>query len=114
MTRTSPQRRLRADIAQTRAELGVTVQQLAALTDVTTRATRAVADTAGRERHKLVAVKDPAVHAAAGTIADKAPFARRRLAASEAPAPIRRLLPLIALAAVAAATTTVTLAVLNP
>jgi hypothetical protein len=63
-TPTDPQQ-LRDEIAQTRAELGDTVQALAAKTDVKARAKRTASDAAGQIRQKAVSAKDQAVQAAA-------------------------------------------------
>ena len=59
---TSPQvpgqpEQLREEIEQTRAELGGTVEALAAKTDVKTRARRALSDTTERTRVRLDAAK---------------------------------------------------------
>jgi uncharacterized protein YjbJ (UPF0337 family) len=102
---TDPQQ-LRAEIEQTRAELGQTVQDLTAKADVKTRAKQAVGDATGRARHRLAGVKDQA----AGVVAEKASTAKQQLADSNLPAPIRRPLPLAAIAA-AAATVIVAVAV---
>jgi Protein of unknown function (DUF3618) len=100
-TPTDP-RQLRAEIEQTRADLGETVQELAAKADVKARAKQAVGDTAGRARQKLADVKDQAAQAA-GTVAEKAATARQQLADSDLPAPVRRPLPLAAITAGVAA-----------
>ncbi|MFI5892073.1 DUF3618 domain-containing protein [Actinoplanes sp. NPDC051513] len=100
-TPTDPQQ-LRAEIEQTRAELGETVQELAAKTDVKTRAKQAVGDATGQARRTLTGVKDQAAQAA-GVVAERASTAKQQLADSDLPAPIRRPLPLAALGAAAAA-----------
>lgn len=100
-TPTDPQQ-LRAEIERTRAELGETVQELAAKADVKSRAKQAVGDAAGRARQRLAGVQEQATQAA-GTVAGKASAARRQLADSDLPASVRRPLPLAAIAAGAAA-----------
>jgi uncharacterized protein YjbJ (UPF0337 family) len=100
-TPTDPQQ-LRAEIEQKRAELGQTVQDLAAKADVKARAKQAVGDATGRARQKLTGVTDHAAQAA-GAVKEKASTAKQQLADSDLPAPIRRPLPLAAIAAAAAA-----------
>jgi ElaB/YqjD/DUF883 family membrane-anchored ribosome-binding protein len=95
-TPTDPQQ-LRAEIEQTRAELGETVQELAAKTDVKARAKQALGDATGRTRRKLSRVKDQAGQAA-DVVAKRASTA---LDDSNLPAPIRRPLPLATIAAAA-------------
>jgi len=90
---------LRSQIERTRSDLGETVQQLAAKTDVKTRAKQAVGDTTDRARQKLAGLKDQTAQAA-GTVAQKASTAKQQLANSDLPAPIRRPLPPVAIAAV--------------
>ncbi|MEU4161745.1 DUF3618 domain-containing protein [Actinoplanes sp. NPDC026670] len=48
---------LHEEIAQTRAELGGTVEALAAKSDVKTRAKRALHDTTGRARRQVAAIR---------------------------------------------------------
>jgi Protein of unknown function (DUF3618) len=100
-TPTDPEK-LRAEIAETRAELGATVQELAAKTDVKARAKNAVDDTTARMREKLSGVKDQAGQAA-GAVAERASTAKQQLADSDLPAPMRRPLPLAAIGAAAVA-----------
>jgi serine/threonine protein kinase HipA of HipAB toxin-antitoxin module len=100
-TPTDPQQ-LRAEIEQKRAELGDTVQQLAAKADVKARAKQAVGDAAGKARQKLAGVKDQTAQAV-GTVKEKAGTAQQQLADSDLPAPIRKPLPLAAIAAATAA-----------
>jgi ElaB/YqjD/DUF883 family membrane-anchored ribosome-binding protein len=96
---------LRAEIERTRADLGETVQELAAKADVKARAKQAAGDAADRARQKLSGVKDQAAQAA-GTAAEKASTVQQRLADSDLPAPMRRPLPLAALAAAVAVVVT--------
>jgi hypothetical protein len=98
---TDPQE-LRAEIEQTRAELSETVQELAAKTNVKLRAKQALGDAAGRGRRKLSGVTDQAGQAA-NAVARRASTAKQQLADSDLPAPMRRPLPLAAIAAAAAA-----------
>lgn len=100
-TPTDPQE-LRDEIEQTRAELGRTVQELAAKTDVKTRARQAVGDATGRAREKVAGVKDQAAQTA-GVIAEKASTAKQQLADADLPVPVRRPLPLAAIIVAAAA-----------
>jgi cobalamin biosynthesis Mg chelatase CobN len=93
---------LRAEIERKRAELGDTVQQLAAKTDVKARAKQAVGDASGKAQQKLAGVKDQAAQAA-GAVKEKASTAKQQLADSDLPAPVRRPLPLAAIVAAAAA-----------
>ncbi len=93
---------LRAEIAQKRAELGETVQQLAAKADVKARAKQAVGDATGKAKQKLTGVKDQAVQAA-GTVKEKAAGAQQQLADSDLPTPLRQPLPLAGIVAAAAA-----------
>jgi ElaB/YqjD/DUF883 family membrane-anchored ribosome-binding protein len=79
---------LRAEIERTRADLGETVQELAAKADVKARAKQAVGDATDRARQKLSGVKDQAAQAA-GAAAEKAST--------------RRPLPLATIAAAVAA-----------
>ena len=89
---------LRAEIEQTRADLGQTVEALAAKTDVTARAKEAAADAAGRAKTKL----DDARHIATDRLA---PAKERTLALKERaahdPAVRRSLLPAAGVAAMA-------------
>jgi len=100
-TPTDPQQ-LRAEIERTRTELGETVQELAAKTDVKGRAKQAIGDAAGRTQRKLSGVKDQAGQAAA-VVAGRASTAKQQLADSNLPAPMRRPLPLATIAASAIA-----------
>jgi uncharacterized protein DUF3618 len=93
---------LRAEIERKRAELGDTVQQLAAKTDVKARAKQAAGDATNKVQQKLTGVKDQAAQAA-GAVKDKAATARYQLADSDLPSPLRRPLPLAAIAAAAVA-----------
>ena len=93
---------LRAEIGKTRAELGETVQELAAKTDVKARAKHAADDTAARVRQKLSDARKQAGQAT-GAVAERASTARRQLADSDLPAPMRRPLPLAAIGAAVAA-----------
>ncbi len=104
-TPTDPQE-LRAEIEQTRAQLGQTVQDLAAKADVKSRAKQAVGDATGRARQKLAGVTDQATQAA-GVVKQRASTAQQKLTDSDLPAPIRRPLPLAAIAAAAAVSVTV-------
>jgi hypothetical protein len=108
-TPTDPQQ-LRAEIEQTRAELGETVQELAAKTDLKARAKQALGDAAGRARRNLAGVKDQAGEAA-DVVARRASTANQQLADSDLPAPIRRPWPLATLAAAAAAAIVVVIVV---
>ncbi|MEV6350962.1 DUF3618 domain-containing protein [Actinoplanes sp. NPDC051851] len=54
----SDPQQLRTEIAQTRADLGATVQALAAKTDVKARARHSAADLATRGRQQLAAARD--------------------------------------------------------
>jgi preprotein translocase subunit SecF len=99
-TPTDP-KHLRAEIEQTRSELGETVQQLAAKADVKARAKQAVGEASDRVQQKLAVVKDQAAQAA-GAATEKASAVRQQLADSDLPAPIRRPLPLAAMVAAAA------------
>jgi hypothetical protein len=96
---------LRAEIERTRADLGETVQELAAKADVKARAKQAVGDTTDRARQKLAGVKDQAAQAA-GTAAERASAVKQQLADSDLPAPMRRPVPLAAIAAAVAAVVT--------
>ena len=100
-TPTDPQQ-LRAEIEKTRAELGETVQELAAKADVKARAKQAAGDTADRLRQKLSTVKEQAGQAT-GAVAQRASTAKQQLAESDLPAPMRRPLPLAAIGAAAVA-----------
>jgi uncharacterized protein DUF3618 len=93
-TPTDPQQ-LRDEIAQTRAELGDTVQALAAKTDVKARAKRSASDAAVQIRQKAVSAKDQALQAAAAvkdqvaqSIGGEAGFAERELPGVAARRPI--------------------------
>jgi Protein of unknown function (DUF3618) len=97
-TPTDPQE-LRAEIEQTRAELGETVQELAAKTDVKTRAKQALGDATGRVQRKL----SDARHQATQAVATRASTAKQQLAESNLPTPMRRPLPLAALGTAAIA-----------
>ncbi|GAB2583980.1 hypothetical protein Aab01nite_54720 [Paractinoplanes abujensis] len=100
-TPTDPEQ-LRAEIEQTRAELGETVQELAAKADVKARAKQAAGDTAAKVRQKLSDVKGQAGQAT-GAVAERASTVKQQLAGSDLPAPMRRPLPLAAIAAAVAA-----------
>ncbi|MCY1143771.1 DUF3618 domain-containing protein [Actinoplanes sp. Pm04-4] len=93
---------LRAEIEQTRADLGDTVEQLAAKADVKARAKQAVGDATDTAREKLAGLKDQAAQTA-GVVSEKAATAKQQLANSDLPEPIRRPLPLAAIVAAAAA-----------
>jgi hypothetical protein len=80
---------LREEIEQTRADLGGTVEALAAKTDVKTRAKQALSATAGRTRQQLDAAKTKTVQAADTT-------KQRVTAASQNPT-VRRATPPVAL-----------------
>jgi uncharacterized protein YjbJ (UPF0337 family) len=97
-TPTDPQE-LRAEIEQTRADLGETVQELAAKTDVKARAKQAVGDATGQVRQKLSGAKQQA----ANVVTTRASTAKQQLAESNLPEPIRRPLPLAAIGAAAVA-----------
>lgn len=99
-TPADPQK-LRAEIEQTRAELGDTVEQLAAKTDVKARAKQALGDAKGKARQTLTGLKDQAVHKA-GVVSKKATTAKQQLSDSGAPAALGRPLPLAAIAVAAA------------
>jgi hypothetical protein len=88
---------LRAEIEQTRADLGETVQALAAKTDVKARAKGAAADAAGRAKDKL----GDARHIAADRLAParEQAFVLKKRAAQD-PA-VRQSLPLVGAAALA-------------
>lgn len=92
-TPTDPEQ-LRAEIDQTRAELGDTVQALAAKTDVKARAKQAAGDAADGAKQKLNAAKDQAVDAATAV--------KDQLAQAEVPPQLRRPTPWAALAGAAA------------
>jgi hypothetical protein len=66
-TPTDPQQ-LHAEIAETRADLGATVQALAARTDLKTRAKTALADTTSRARRQPANPKARAALAAGAAI----------------------------------------------
>jgi hypothetical protein len=93
---------LRAEIEQTRAELGETVQEFAAKTDVKTRAKQALGDTTGQVQQKLSGAKHQAAQAA-NAVATRASTAKQQLAGSKLPTSMRRPLPLAALGTAAVA-----------
>jgi len=95
-------RRLRSEIDETRAELGETVQALAARTDVKARARHAVGGATDQAKQKLAAASDRAAQAA-GVVAGKAASAKDQLARRQVPPRMRRPLPWAALAGAAAA-----------
>ncbi|MFI5889916.1 DUF3618 domain-containing protein [Actinoplanes sp. NPDC051513] len=88
---------LRAEIEQTRADLGETVEALAAKTDVKARAKGAASDAAGKAKEKL----DDARHIAADRLAParEQVFVLKKRAAQE-PA-VRKSLPIVGVAALA-------------
>jgi hypothetical protein len=90
-TPTDPQQ-LRNEIEETRAELGETVQALAAKTDVQARAKRAVGDAAEQAKQKLTSATDRAAQAA-GAVAQTAASAKDQLAQGQVPPQMRRPLP---------------------
>jgi len=98
-TPTEPQR-LRNEIEETRADLGETVQALAAKTDVKARAKNAVGDATDQAKDKLAAARDRAAQAA-GAVAETAASAKDQLAQGQVPPQMRRPLPWAALAGVA-------------
>ncbi|MCY1136541.1 DUF3618 domain-containing protein [Actinoplanes sp. Pm04-4] len=93
---------LRAEIEQTRADLGQTVQELAAKADVKARAKQAAGDAGNQVRQKLAGVKDQAAQAA-GVVARRTSTARHQLADSDLPARLRQPLPLAVIGAAATA-----------
>ena len=92
-TPTDPEQ-LRAEIAETRAELGATVEALAAKVDVKTRAKNTITDATSRARQKLSTTKAQTVQAVgsarqkltdpSGPAATKIAPARRQAVALEA------------------------------
>ncbi|MEV6846270.1 DUF3618 domain-containing protein [Actinoplanes sp. NPDC051411] len=94
-TPTDPQA-LRSEIAATRADLGDTVEALAAKADVKTRAKGAIGDAAGQARQKLASASDRAAQAA-GALTETAVSAKDQL-----PPQVRRPLPWALIGAVAA------------
>ena len=97
---------LRAQIADTRADLGDTVEALAAKTDVKARAQEAASQAADTAKEKLSAVRDQAADLAT-TVSDKASSAaatvRDKVRDADLPAQVRRPVPLAALVLGAAA-----------
>lgn len=91
-TPTDPQE-LRGEIAQTRADLGDTVEALAAKTDVKARAKHAAGEAAGQAKQKLADATDRAAQAA-GSVKDRLDH--------QLPPQVRRPLPWAALGAGAA------------
>ena len=77
MTSPTDPRELRAEIEQTRADLGETVEALSAKSDVKARAKHAAADAVDEAKQKLVAAKDHVVDAAE-TVAGKSRSAVHR------------------------------------
>ena len=98
----SDPRQLRAEIERTRAELGDTVQQLAAKADVKARAKQAIGDATGQVKQQFADVKGQAAQAA-GVVAERASTAKQQLADSDLPVAARRPLPLAAIGAAAVA-----------
>ncbi len=97
-TPTDP-RQLREEIQQTRADLGDTVEALAAKTDVKTRAKQALNDRAGQARQQLSTARAKTAQAA-GTTKGRLTEVSRRPA-------VRRALPPTAIATAVAALGTV-------
>ncbi|WP_433828511.1 DUF3618 domain-containing protein [Actinoplanes sp. CA-015351] len=86
---------LRAEIQQTRADLGGTVEALAAKTDVKTRAKQALSDTAGQARQRVSVATAKTAQAAVTT--------KERLTEASRHPTVRRALPPTAITAAAAA-----------
>jgi hypothetical protein len=86
---------LRSEIAATRADLGDTVEALAAKTDVKARARHAVGDAADQAKQKVAAASDRAARAA-GALTETAATAKDQL-----PPRMRRPLPWAVLGAAA-------------
>ena len=104
--------RLQTEIAQTRADLGDTVEALAAKTDVTGRAKhaarRAAAQAGDQARQTLDAAKDQAVQIAGtvkGSVTSRAASARQSLTDTDLSAAVRRPPTLAAIGFAAALTT---------
>jgi hypothetical protein len=94
VSRPTDRERLVGEIERTRADLGGTVEALAAKTDVTTRAKQAAGDTAVQARKRIAAAGESTARFAGST--------KERLAeASRRPA-VRRSLPPAAIATVLA------------
>ena len=97
---------LRAQIAETRAELGDTVEALAAKTDVKARAQHAASQAADTAKAKLSAARDQAADLAA-TVSDRASTAaatvRDTVRGADLSAQVRRPVPLAAIVVGAAA-----------
>jgi LPXTG-motif cell wall-anchored protein len=92
-TPTDPEQ-LRSEIDRTRADLGDTVQALAAKTDVKARAKHAAGTAADEAKQKLTAAKDQTVDAAIAV--------KDQIAQGEVPPQLRRPMPWAALAGAAA------------
>jgi uncharacterized protein DUF3618 len=106
-TPTDPEQ-LREEIARTRAELGQTVESLAAKTDVKARAKDAVAAAGDRVREKVSTVADRATQKAgvvkeqaAGAVAKSTSAVKQKVSQGDRPLPVRRPLPLAAIGAAA-------------
>jgi hypothetical protein len=101
-TPTDPQA-LRAEIARTRADLGATVEALAAKTDVTGRAKDAVADFTDQAKAKLRGLRDQAGDVAdtvAGQVRSGTDSVRESVADMDVKEAVRRPLPVAAIATV--------------
>ncbi|GIE28533.1 hypothetical protein Ait01nite_015780 [Actinoplanes italicus] len=93
------QERLTSEIRQTRADLGATVEALAAKTDVKTRAKQAVSDTAAQARDRVSAATTSTARLAGST--------KERLAEAGRRPTTRRALPPAAIALAAAVGATI-------
>jgi hypothetical protein len=98
---------LKSEIARTRADLGETVEALAAKTDITSRAKHAAGRAGDQAREKLDAAKDQAVKIA-GTVKDSvtstASSTKQSLTETDLTAAVRRPPTLAALGLAAALT----------
>jgi len=97
---------LRAEIAQTRADLGDTVEALAAKTDVKARARETAGHVVDQAKETVTVVRDRAAELAGGAgarVRSAAVSARGTLADADVPATVRKPLPLAVLGAIASA-----------